>query len=413
MTRKAKRGWAHARLAGLPGVRSVRRPVTPGSADAFDLYYVRSGPRSEHPVVIIPGGPGMASVGAYKSLRQHAADRGLDVVMVEHRGVGLSRHDDGGADLPPDALTIAQVVDDIAAVLDDSGVDAATVYGTSYGSYLAAGVGVRHPERVRAMILDSPVLSAADIDEIRAAVRGLLLDGTAPGSARLAEKARRLVDRGVLTSASVEAAGAVYGYGGARLLERQLDLLLSGRTLLWRGIEHLSALSARKVPYRNEFDLVGRIAFRELDYVGAPDGLPLDPSVSMNALKDQLPGAAPHFESEPYDLTAEMPRFDWPTVVLSGGRDLTTPPRIAERVAALVPHAVLVRLPTAAHSIVDFRERAALEVIAAVQRGEYRRLPERSAELDAIPTHAAVRLLMTALAAASAVEHVLPVAVTS
>jgi proline iminopeptidase len=45
--------------------------------------------------------------------------------MVEHRGVGMSRHDNAGADLTPEALTIEQVVDDIAAVLDDADVQRA------------------------------------------------------------------------------------------------------------------------------------------------------------------------------------------------------------------------------------------------------------------------------------------------
>ena len=95
-----------------------------------------------------------------------------------------------------------------------------------------------------------------------------------------------------------------------------------------------------------------------------------------------MSGPAPDFEAEPYDLVAEMPRFTWPTVVLSGGRDLTTPPAVAERVAALIPGATLVRLPSAAHSVIDFRERAAFEVIAAVTRGEHDRLPQRCDELD-------------------------------
>ena len=43
------------------------------------------------------------------------AAEGLDVIMIEHRGVGMSRHDDSGADLAPAALTIEQVVDDVAA----------------------------------------------------------------------------------------------------------------------------------------------------------------------------------------------------------------------------------------------------------------------------------------------------------
>ena len=252
MTLNDKRKRAHAKLAVLPGVKSIRRPVTPGGAERFDLYYVRTGSESEHPLLLIPGGPGIASVQLYKGLRKRAADHGLDVIMVEHRGVGMSRHDDAGADLPPAAITVDQVVDDIAAVLDDASVSSADVYGTSYGTYVAAGLGVRHPQRVHAMILDSPVLSARDIDAVRDAVRGLLLDGTNDDSWRLVPKVRQLVDRGVLTSSSVEAFTAVYGYGGAQLLERQLDLLLSGRTLLWRGIEHISALHQPKsaVPQR-------------------------------------------------------------------------------------------------------------------------------------------------------------------
>ena len=139
MTMSARRRRAHDKLAALPGVRSVRRPVTPDAGECFDLYYARSGPPGSHPVVVIPGGPGMSSIAAYQGLRRQAADQGIDVIMVEHRGVGLSRHDDSGADLPAEALTIVQVVDDIAAVLDDAGVDTAAVYGTSYGTYLAAG----------------------------------------------------------------------------------------------------------------------------------------------------------------------------------------------------------------------------------------------------------------------------------
>ena len=147
-------------------------------SEQFDLYYVRTGRKSAHPLVVIPGGPGAASIALYRGLRRRAAAAGLDVIMVEHRGVGMSRHDDAGANLPPKALTIEQVVDDVAAVLDDAHVEKAIIFGTSYGTYIAAGVGVRHPQRVAAMILDSPVLSAGDIDVVRVAIRGVLWDGT-------------------------------------------------------------------------------------------------------------------------------------------------------------------------------------------------------------------------------------------
>ena len=65
--------------------------------------------------------------------------------MMEHRGVGMSRHDDDGHDLPAAAITIDQVVDDLNAVLDDIGAERAVVYGCSYGTYLAAGLGSGTP----------------------------------------------------------------------------------------------------------------------------------------------------------------------------------------------------------------------------------------------------------------------------
>ncbi|MET0899778.1 MAG: alpha/beta fold hydrolase [Mycobacterium sp.] len=408
MTLNAKRQKAHTKLAALPGVQSVRRPVVPAGNAEFDLFYVRTGEKSDHPLVIIPGGPGMASVQTYKGLRRRAADQGLDVIMVEHRGIGMSRHADGGADLPPEAITVDQVVDDIAAVLDDAGAGKAVIYGTSYGSYLAAGVGVRHPDRVRAMVLDSPVLSAQDIDAVREAVRGLLLDGGEPDTEDLAPKIRQLVDDGVLTSDASEIISLIYGYGGASLLHRQLDLLLEGRTLLWRVLDELSKFTLRKAPYRNEVDLVGRIAFRELDFVGQPDGLPLDPSPALALMADEMPGPAPSFEAEPYDLAASMPSFAWPTVVISGGRDLTTPPALAEKVAALVPDSVLVRMPSAAHSMLDTRERAALEIAKTAVHGDVHELATRGDELDALPANLEIRALVGALTAATAVESVVP-----
>jgi proline iminopeptidase len=404
----AKRRRAHDKLAALPGVRPVRRPVSPGNDEDFDLYYVRTGRKSTHPLVFIPGGPGAASVALYRGFRRRAAATGLDVIMVEHRGVGMSRHRDGGADLPPEALTIDQVVDDIAAVLDDAQVEKAVVYGTSYGTYLAGGVGVRHPDRVRAMVLDSPVLSAHDIDAAREAIRRVLWDGDDPESAELAPMVRQLVSDGGLAPAAAQLAAAVYGFAGPAVLRRQLDLLLRGRSWLWTVLDRLARLMFdHKAPYRHEPDLVGRIGYRELNYGAVPDGKPLDPAVAFREFaQDTI-----EFEAEPYDLVAAMPTFSWPTVVVSGGRDLTTPPAVAQRIGALIPDATLVNLSTAGHSAIDTRERAALEIIKAVYLGQIGALPARSQALDAKPGRFVVRLLAWAIAAAAAVESALPAAV--
>jgi proline iminopeptidase len=408
MKMNAKRRRVHDKLAALPGVRPVRRPLRPGDAEQFDLFYVPTGRKSAHPLVIIPGGPGTASLALYRGLRRRAVIAGLDVIMIEHRGVGMSRHDDSGADLPPEALTIDQVVDDVTAVLDDAQVDKAVIYGSSYGTYVAAGVGVRHPERVHAMVLDSPVLSAGDIEAVREATRRALWDGDDPQTAELAPKVRQLVEDGSLTPAATQLAMALYSYVGPAVLQRQLDLLLQGRRWLWTVLDRVARfLFERMAPYRHEPDLVGRIGYRELNYGAVPDGEPLDPAVPFR----ECAASGTEFEGEPYDLVAEMPRFTWPTVVISGGHDLITPPTVAQRIASLIPGAVLVNLATAGHSAIDLRERAALDIARAVYSGDIDKLPGRARELDAKPGGLGVRLLVWAIAAAAAVESVLPAAV--
>jgi pimeloyl-ACP methyl ester carboxylesterase len=404
MTMTARRRRVHDKLAGMPGVRPVRRPVSPDSADEFDLYYVRTGRKSPHPLVIIPGGPGVASLQVYKGLRRRAAAAGLDVIMIEHRGVGMSRHDDFGADLPPRAFTVDQVVDDVAAVLDDARVDSAVIYGTSYGTYIAAGLGVRHPGRASAMILDSPLLSRHDIVIVRDAIRGLLVDGDTPETEALAPKVRKLIAAGLMTPAAGQVAGTIYVYGGAPLLDRELDLLLGGRKMLWHMLSRFASMVNLNVPYRHEIDLVGRIAFRELDYAGEPDGLPFDPAAAIR----EIMNATDVFEAEPYDLVTEMPKFTWPTAVISGGRDLITPRAVAERVASLIPGALLLDLPTMGHSALDFRESAALAIADAVWRGEIDKLAARGSMLDTFPVRPRVRLLWKAIEVAAIAEGALP-----
>jgi pimeloyl-ACP methyl ester carboxylesterase len=255
------------------------------------------------------------------------------------------------------------------------------------------------------MILDSPLLSRHDIASVRDAIRGLLLKGDSPETAALALKVRRLVDAGVMTASAAQVAATVYGYGGARLLDRQLDLLLDGRSMLWRGLVRSTTMGvSRKAPYRYEIDLVSRIAFRELDYAAQPDGLPLDPAVAMRETLTQTAV----FEAEPYDLVAEMPKFGWPTVVVAGGRDLVTPPAVAERVVSLLPNAVLLALPTMAHSALDFREPAALTIASTVWRGELDGLAAQAPALDAMPARPPVSLLWKAIEVATAIEHALP-----
>lgn len=361
------------------GVRRVRRPESGGSP-AFDLAYVRTGPRSAHPpTVVIPGGPGLGSILPYRTLRAIAARRGLDLIMVEHRGVGLSRRDLAGRDLPPSAMRIADVVDDIAAVLDREGVPRAQIVGSSYGSYLASSFGVAYPGRVSGMVLDSALQSANELELERAVIRGLLWD--APSES--AWLVRALAETGVDERVLLDVARAAYELGGDGLLCALLrQKLRSRRSWSWSALAAYATRDASiaRIPGVYEFDLVGTIGFRELGYGATGDGRPLDPASTYAPLASRFPA----FAGEPFDLTREVAGFTWPMVLVSGERDLRTPPAIAVRVAATAPHAVIVPLENG-HSALDTHPAALLNVIERLITGRQNELPGLARQLDRLP----------------------------
>ncbi|MGW7245276.1 alpha/beta fold hydrolase [Streptomyces decoyicus] len=73
----------------------------------------------------------------------HATRR---TITLDYRGTGES----GKPDRPYSTQGFA---DDVVAVLDDLGVERADVYGTSMGGRVAQWLAVRHPHRVRALVL--------------------------------------------------------------------------------------------------------------------------------------------------------------------------------------------------------------------------------------------------------------------
>ena len=231
---------------------------------------------------------------------------------------------------------------------------------------------------------------------------------TTPRPQILAPKVRRLVGDDQLTPAAIQLAMAVYGFAGPTLLRRQLDLLLTGKRWLWSGMAYATRLVLeRKAPYRHEPDLVNRIAYRELNYGATPDGKPFDPAAAYR----EADTGTTEFDAEPFDLIAEMPNFTWPTVVISGGRDLIAPPTVARAGRLADPESVLVNLPTAGHSIVDLRESAALDIVEAIYDGTPQTLPERETALDSKPAGLGIRALIWGIEAAATLESALPAAV--
>lgn len=388
--------------------RTLRRPATT-TAPAFDLTYVRRRPGAGPVVLLIPGGPGVAVPLPYWNLRERAAREGLDVIMVEHRGVGLSRHDTRGQDLPAAALSVPQVVEDLLAVLDAEGIGRAIVCGSSYGSYLAGAFAVTHPERVSGLVLDAPVLGAQDYRTVRAYARAMLwsgdADGIDPATARVAGRIRTLVQRDGADPLPLGAAAlALFDLGGPALLERYLDQRVVSRAPLTRWVLSRTTGAggaAAHLRHLLEPDLVAPIAFGELGFASPPDGGIFDPGYTLGS------DDAPEFTGEHYDLEAQLARVTCPAVVLCGDQDLITPLPIARRVAAALPDATLVVLPGHGHSALDARPGALLAVLSALADGRQASLPSRARQLVEHGGSGPTGLLRPALRALLAVDRTL------
>lgn len=368
------------------------RPAT-DRAPAFSLAYTRSGPRSDTPLVVIPGGPGLASILPYRAFRRRAARGGLDVIMIEHRGIGHSRADVGGTPLPHSAMWVTEVVDDIAAVLDAEGVASALIVGSSYGSYLASTFAARHANRVSGMILDSALQSTSDLALEREHIRQVLWDGHDD----IARSVRHLLGSDAVDPRDFDVIRAAYELGGPDLLRPLLRRRSAGgRGLAWRALEVYAGRgeSIARIPFFYEFDIAGAIGFRELHYGAAPDGHPLDPARTYATLANRFPA----FVGEPFDLLDEARSFGWPVVIVVGSRDLRTPPSAAYRVAALVPDATVVEIENG-HSALDTHPAALLNTMRALASGTPHRLPALARRLNDLPRPGLAGLVPRALRA--------------
>lgn len=359
---EARRQKQYGRIARTPGLKNVSRPLR--DAGALPLAYTRSGPTTERPVLVLPGGPGLGSVVPYHRLRLAAEKSGLDLLMVEHRGIGMSRRTERGDDIAAEEVVLAEVLADLAAVLDAEGLDQVIVYGSSYGSYLAGAFARLHPHRVAGMILDSAMLDASSQIVATRRLNDLYWHGEA-GTSDHARRLRALVEGGTLDASTAGfPVQTLHESGGPEAVASMLDLLERGRgRRTWRWIEKLgSAEVMQSRPFMMEFDLVARIAFTELNY-GAPHDAALGPLRSDTAY-GELSERYPPFAGEPFDLRAALPTFDWPVLVLSGDRDVRTPRSVAQDVADAAPRAELVPVTDHGHSALDNAQPVAIHAMS-------------------------------------------------
>lgn len=113
-------------------------------ARGVEIHYRVAG--SGGPFVVLLHGIGLSGRFWFELPQRLAGDGARRVLVVDSRGTGHSA-------CPSRPWGMADMADDVAAVLDAAGAGDAVVAGLSMGGMIAQHVALRHPDRVRGLLL--------------------------------------------------------------------------------------------------------------------------------------------------------------------------------------------------------------------------------------------------------------------
>ena len=148
-----------------------QEPKTSGRVESngVDYYYEIHG--QGEPLLLLHGGLG--SIDMFRTGLLPALADGREVIAVDLQGHGRSTLGDREFDL-------GDMADDMAAILDRLGYEQVDVMGYSLGGGVAFQLGVRHPDRVRRLVLMSMNYSTdgfhPEMRPQQAAVSGAMAD---------------------------------------------------------------------------------------------------------------------------------------------------------------------------------------------------------------------------------------------
>ncbi len=113
------------------------------AANGITIHYEERG--EGYPLILIMG---FGADGSLWERHVDEYDKHFRCIMVDNRGVGKT-------DKPAGPYTTEMMADDVAGLMDALGIKNAHVAGISMGGAIAQNLALRHPEKVRALLLIS------------------------------------------------------------------------------------------------------------------------------------------------------------------------------------------------------------------------------------------------------------------
>jgi pimeloyl-ACP methyl ester carboxylesterase len=257
-------------------------------SDGSPLFYESWGERGHATPVLLCDGIGCDGY-VWRHLRDGLGPRFC--VHPHYRGHGRTA-------APRDAtrVTVADLADDVACVLDDVLVDRAVLIGHSMGVQVALETYRRHPDRVAGLVL----VCGASSHPLRT-------------------------------------------FRGSAVLE---DWLPAVQKWIHRVPGVINRVTRAVLPTRLAYEVASRLEIRR-ELVEPSDFMPyLEGMARIDArlFVAMLSSAGSHSAD---DL---LPDVDVPALVVAGGRDGFTPPERSREIAAAIPHAELLEIPNASHT---------------------------------------------------------------
>jgi len=250
--------------------------------NGIDLYYEQHG--SGDPLLLIMG---LAADSVAWMFQLPDFSTSYRTIVFDNRGVGRS-------DKPAGPYTIAQMADDAVGLLDALDVQRTHVVGVSMGGMIAQELVLRHPQRVRGLVL-----------------------------ACTYAKPDAAVGRQFESSMTV--------FGGSRGPNGELQMDISKLDPM-AFFQHLLPTVFNPPFIMNELPKLMQVFSGALQY-----------GFSMDAILAQVMATQSH------DTLNRLDKIAAPTLVLTGDNDLLIPSSNSDTLAAKIPGAKLTKIPGGSH----------------------------------------------------------------